>query len=122
MPSISEIKRKARHAVHKVHGEPCVYTAPDGAVTPSVEQTDAGLILTARFGTKLKTFTPETDGMSILENIERVIFNQDELDALGLTPDGAGELSLPGYGITLVLDQEMDPDGPLNRYWTVLRA
>lgn len=120
--SISDIKRRARQAIHGTFGEPCTYTAPDGAVFPSAEQSAAGLSLTVRFGSKLRVFSPETDAATILEHVERVIFNQDQLDALDLVPDHAGQLVIPGYELVLDLDQEMDPDGPLNRYWTVTRG
>jgi hypothetical protein len=120
--SISDIKSKARRAIHRVHGEPCTYTAPGGAAIPSAEQIADGLTLTARFATKLKTFTPESDAMMILEGVERVIFNQEQLDALGLTPENAAVLDFPGFGITLHLDQEMDIDGPIDRPWTVTRV
>jgi len=122
MSSISDIKRRARQQLHKRFGEPCTYTAPDGAVFPSEEQTEAGLVLSIRFATKLKTFQPDTDSVMLIEGVERVIFNQDQLDALALTPEHAGRVDAPGYELSLDLDQEMDPDGPINRYWTVTRA
>lgn len=122
MSSISDIKRKARGQLHKRFGEPCTYTAPDGAVFPSAEQIAEGLTLSVRFATKLKTFQPETDGVMLLEGVERVIFNQDQLDALALTPEHGGRIEAPGYELSLDLDQQMDPDGPVNRYWTVTRA
>lgn len=117
----SDVKRRARSVVHKTFGEPCTYTAPGGAVSPSEEQAAAGLALTVRFATKLKQFTPETDAITIIEGVERVVFNQDQLDALELVPVSAARLDIPGLELALVLDQEMDPDGPLNRYWTVTR-
>lgn len=120
--SLSGLKRKARTALQKRFGEPCVYTAPDGTVTPSAEQSAGGLVLTARFGTRLRQFTPESEAVTILEGIERVTLNQDELDALELVPEHAGQLFFAGLELTLDLDQQMDPDGPLNRYWTVTRA
>lgn len=120
--SLSALKRKARSKLHKQFGEPCVYTAPDGTVTPSAEQLAEGLALHARSANRLRQFTPESEAVTILEGVERVIFNQDELDALGLVPEHAGRLVLPDLELTFDLDQQMDPDGPLNRYWTVTRA
>lgn len=120
--SLSGLKRKARAKLHQHFGEPCVYTAPDGTVTPSAEQSAEGLVLHARFATRLRPFTPESEAITILEGVERVIFNQDELDVFGLVPEHAGQLVFPDYELTVDLDQEMDPDGPLNRYWTVTRA
>lgn len=120
--SLSGLKRKARMKLHQRFGEPCVYTAPDGTVTPSAEQSAEGLVLHARFATRQRAFTPESEAVTILEGIERVIFNQPELDGLGLAPVHAGQLHFPDLELTLDLDQEMDPDGPINRYWTVTRA
>lgn len=120
--SISDIKREARRQLHGVFGEPCTYTDRDGTVFPSAEQSAAGLPLTVRFGSKLRVFSPEAEAATILESVERVIFNQDQLDALALVPSHAGRIVAPGYELTLDLDQEMDPDGPVNRYWTVTRA
>lgn len=120
--SISDIKRKARQAIHGKFGEPCTYTAPGGAVFPSPEELAVGRTLTVRFATKLRTFQPESDALTILEGVERVIFNQQELDALELTPEHGGRIVAPGYELELDLDQPLDSDGPINRYWTVTRA
>lgn len=122
MSVLAGIKSKARRAIHRIHGWPCTYTAPDGAVFPSAAQAEAGLVLTVRFATKLQQFTPETDAVTIIEGVERVTFLQDQLDALALAPAGAGRLTVPDLGFDLLLDQEMDPDGPLQTYWTVTRA
>ena len=122
--SMSEIKREARKALHEVHGEPCVCTLPDGTAFPSAEQSAEGLRLTARFASKLKTISPVEggDGVALLENIERLIFQDDELVALGLRLEHNSTVVFAGYGLTFILDQEMDRDGPLNIYWTVVRG
>jgi len=122
MSILAGVKSKARRAIHRIHGWPCQYTAPDGAVFPSTEQLSAGLTLTVRFGTKLRQFSPETDAVTIIEGVERVTFLQDQLDALAMSPQGAGRLSIPDLGFDLFLDQPMDPDGPLQTYWTVTRT
>ncbi len=121
--SMSDIKREARAALHQVHGESCVCTLPDNTAFPSAEQSAEGLLLTARFASKLKSISPlgGGDGVSILENIERLIFHDSQLEALGLVLEHGTTVAFPGYGLTFVLDQEMDPDGPLNVYWTVTR-
>ncbi len=120
--AMSDIKRSARAAIHAAMAEPCSYQDADTPHTPSVEQSAEGLTLTARFASKLKTASAEGDGVSILEGVERLIFNTDELEALGLELRHGGHINFPGYGITFELDQEMDPDGPLQVYWTVVRA
>lgn len=120
--SMSDIKRAARAAIHGALAEPCTYQDADTPVTPSAEQSAEGLTLSARFATKLKTASAETDAVSILEGIERLTFNTDELEALGLELRHGGIIDFPGYGLAFELDQEMDPDGPLQVYWTVVRA
>jgi hypothetical protein len=120
--SMSAIKANAREKLHAALAEPCTYRDRATPLTPSVEQSAGGLALTVRFGTKAKVTSPESDGLSIMENIEKLIFNQPQLTALGLELDSGGEVDIPGYGITLQLDQPLDPDGPVNVYWTVVRA
>lgn len=119
--SLSDIKARSRRALHQIHGEPCIYTAVDGTVYPTTAQAQAGLTLTARFATKIKASTPENDGMTLLEGVERLLFSQDQLDSLGLVLENAATVDFPGFGLTFALDQEMDPDGPVTRYWTVTR-
>ena len=119
--SLSADKTEARLAIHERMSEPCSYT--DGIDTyPSAEQIALGLELTARFHTKSKVSMSESDSMSLMENIEKIIFIQPQLDALGLTLDSGGILTFPGYGLSVALDSELDPDGPLQTYWTVTRA
>lgn len=119
--SIAAEKVRARLAIHARMAEPCFYSDAGTPTTPSAEQLADGLTLTVRFATKTKMFSPEGDGLSIMENVERLIFIQPQLDALGITLDHAGVVEIPGFGITLQLDQPLDPDGPLQVYWTVVR-
>ena len=119
--SMSDIKRTARTSLHGTMAEPCRYIDDVNAPVPSAEQLAEGLSLSARFKSKLKVASAESDGVSILEGIESLIFNQTQLDALGLSLESGAMIDFPGYGLVFRLDQEMDPDGPLNRYWTVVR-
>lgn len=119
--SMSQIKLAARQALHSELAEPCIYTDRDAPAIPSAEQSAGGLSLSARFKSKLKVGSAESDGLSILENVESLIFNQPQLDALALELESGAVVEFPGYGISFRLDQEMDPDGPVNRYWTVTR-
>lgn len=119
--SMSAIKTAARTALHAAMAEPAVYNDGD-ALYPSAEQLAEGLILTVRFSTKSKLLSPESDGLSIMENVEKLIFQSTQLDALGIELEQGAVISIPGYGIDLVLDQPLDGDGPLNIYWTVTRA
>lgn len=120
--SMSDVKRAARTAIHSRGAEPCIYHDRDKGPIPSPEQSAEGMTLSVRFKSKLKTASAMDDGLSILENIESIIFNQGQLDALDLVPEYGTPVQVPGYGITFLLDQRMDDDGPVNRYWTVTRG
>lgn len=120
--SMAEIKSEARTAIHERGAEQCSYTDRGTPTTPSAEQLAEGLLLSARFASKTKIASAESDGVSIMENIERLIFNQAQLDSLGLELESGGLVTFPGYGLVFELDQRIDPDGPLNVYWTVVRA
>jgi len=119
--TMGQIKLDARNALHAEMSEPCIYTDRATPVTPSAEQLAEGLSLSVRFKTKLKLASAESDAVSILEGVESLIFNQPQLDALNLELEHNGVIEIPGYGITFILDQQMDPDGPVNVYWTVTR-
>jgi hypothetical protein len=119
--ALAAIKTAARQAIHDNLAEPCVYTDRDAPAIPSAEQLAGGLSLSARFKTKLKVAQAESDGLGILENVESLIFNQPQLDALALVLESGAVVEFPGYGISFRLDQQMDADGPLNVYWTVVR-
>lgn len=120
--SMSDLKKQARASLHGALAEPCIYHDRDEGPIPSVEQSAEGLILSARFKTKLKTASAEDDGVSILENVESLIFNSDQLAALAITLEFGTVVEFPGYGISFRLDMQLDPDGPTNVYWTVTRA
>lgn len=119
---LSAEKTQARLALHARMGEPCTYSDGAEPSVPTIEHIGLGLELTARFHTKAKVTIGNNDGLTLMEPIEKLIFNQSQLDTLGLTLEGGAEIYFPGYGITLVLDQQLDPDGPENVYWTVTRA
>lgn len=120
--SMSDLKRAARTAIHDRAAEPCIYHDRDLGAVPSSAQALEGLSLSVRFKSKLRAASPIDDGVSILENIESLIFNRTQVDALGLTLEGGTVVEVPGYGISFRLDQELDADGPLNIYWTVIRG
>lgn len=118
--SMSAIKARSRAAIHARAAEPCVHVR--GAVeTPSVEQSAEGLSLSVRFKSKMNISGGDNDAVSILESIESLIFNADQLEALALDLARGDEIVIEGYGITFVLDQPLEGDGPLNVYWTVVR-
>lgn len=118
---LSSEKLNARLALHARMGEPCTYSV-GATIYPTEEQTAAGLELTARFHTKSKISTGDDSSMSVMEPIERLVFSETQLAALDLTLEGGAEIYFPGYNIRVELDQQLDPDGPENVYWTVTRA
>lgn len=119
---LSAIKQEARLAIHETMGEPCTYTDNGDPAIPTAEQIAAGLVLTARFHTKTKTQIGDNDGLSVMEPIEKVVFNQAQLDALELELEQGAVIHFPGYGLSVTLDSDLDPDGPENVYWTVTRV
>jgi len=120
---LSAIKAQARLGIHARMAEPCTYSDGVEPTVPTVEQQAAGLTLTARFHTKLRTnLANVSDGLTVMEPIEKVVFNATELAALGLTLEQGSVVTFPAYDLSVTLDQEMDGDGPENVYWTVTRA
>jgi hypothetical protein len=120
---LSAIKTQARAALHGAMAEPATYTAPGvgGATYPTPEQIDAGLSLTVRWHNKMKiTGERDSSDVGILEGINRLVFNTENLDALGLTMARLGIIEIPGYGKRFRLDAHEEPDGPLNDYWSVV--
>lgn len=118
--SLVDLKAQARAALHGAMAVPASYSY-DGDTFPTAEQLDAGLKLTARWHMKMKiSGERSSDDVAFLEGVNRLIFNADELAALGLTLEQNGEVTIPGYAKTLRLDQREDDDGPANVYWSVI--
>ena len=111
---------QARQALHGAMAEPASYSF-GGVTYPTPEQIEAGLSLTVRWHTKMK-IVGERDASDVgfLEGVNRLIFTQPELDALGLTLTRLGEVTIPGYDKVLRLDHTEESDGPLNVYWSVI--
>lgn len=62
------------------------------------------------------------DYAAVLDNIDKVIFDTDELIEKGITPVRKGEIVFTEYnGYALVLDQREPADGPIKQVWTVSR-
>lgn len=120
---ISQYKAQARAALHQAMSEPASYTAPGlgGAITPTPEQFEAGFNLTVRWHNKMRIVGENTQSdAGILEGVNRLVFNQPQLDALGLTLAKHGTITIPGLEKILRLDYREEPDGPLNVYWSVI--
>jgi hypothetical protein len=121
---ISAYKTQARTALHEAMSEPASYTAPQnagGAVTPTPEQIEAGLSLTVRWHHKLKIVGENVQAdAGIIEGVNRLVFQQPNLDELGLTLAKHGVVTIPGFSKQLRLDYHEESDGPLNVYWSVI--
>jgi hypothetical protein len=121
---ISEYKASARAALHDAMSEPASYTAPQslgGAVTPTPEQIEAGLSLKVRWHNKMKIIGENSQAdAGIIEGINRLVFQQPNLDELTLTLAKNGIVDIPGLGKQLRLDYHEESDGPLNVYWSVI--
>lgn len=61
------------------------------------------------------------DYARVLDNIDKIIFDIDELVAKGITPRQGGVVCLTDYGISLSLDAREPVDGPVTIVWTVER-
>lgn len=57
----------------------------------------------------------------VFENIDKIIFDADELAAKGFTPKRGGQVALTDYGYIFTLDVREPIDGPLKVIWTVAR-
>lgn len=118
---LSADKRDARLAIHGRMGEPCTYTDGEGT-RPNVTDIAEGLELTVRFSTKQKVNLGDSDGLTVMEPIEKLIFNKSQLTALALTLESGAMIEIPEYEMSLYLDSPLDGDGPENVYWTVTRV
>lgn len=117
---LSELKAQSRALLHGAMAEPASYSF-GGDTYPTPEQTEAGLSLTVRWHNKMRIQGErDSSDVGILEGVNRLVFNTDELTALGLTLTRLGEVTIPGYDKQFRLDYHEEPDGPLNDYWSVI--
>lgn len=117
---LSGIKAQTRALLHEAMAEPASYSF-GGDTYPTPEQTEAGLSLTVRWHNKMRIQGErDSSDVGILEGVNRLVFNTDELTALGLTLTRLGEVTIPGYDKQFRLDYHEEPDGPLNDYWSVI--
>lgn len=113
-------KAQAREALHSALANSATYTR-GGATFPSAEQTEAGLSLTARWHNKLKIIGERgADDVGVIEGINRLVFSDAELAALGLTLERGGIVTVAGLNKSWRLDYREEPDGPQNVYWSVI--
>lgn len=117
---LSDIKATARAALHGAMSEPASVTL-GGVTYPTADQIAAGLSLTVRWHNRMHIVGErESSDMGIVEGVNRLVFNTDQLTALGLVLARNATVDVPGYGKTFRLDVHEEPDGPLNDYWSVI--
>lgn len=121
---IEEYKREARAALHDALSASASYTPPGGApedAVPTAEQIAAGLKLKVRWHNRMRIAGERTaDDVAILEGVNRLIFNSENLEELGLELEQIGVVEIAGYSKSFRLDYREEGDGPLNVYWTVI--
>jgi len=117
---IARIKEQARARLHRAMSVPVLWsrgeaTLPEGG--PDKKK------LSARWHNKLvRQGDLGGDYADILEGLDRLVFQQDQLDALGITLTRGDIITFSDYDVSFELDQPEPNDGPLNRYWHVSRA
>lgn len=122
MSSFALAKITARQRVHDSAGVALTYSDGVEEARPNADDLAAGLVLTARWHNKnVVQQAAAQEAAVILENVDRLIFNQPQLNALGLVLVRLGVVTFPEYEMSFELDQPEDSDGPLNVYWAVSR-
>lgn len=117
MPDLAEIKAAARLALHGAMAVPATYTGPQDDALPRP--------VTVRWHNKLApALSIEQGGAGVVTGVERLIFSSVELakpsdggDPIELERNG--HVLIPGENLDVVLDNEGNPDGPQNVYWSV---
>ncbi|QJI52237.1 hypothetical protein [Cronobacter phage JC01] len=118
MSRIAEVKAKARRAVHSAFRLDATYQ--DASL-------DAAVPVTVRWHNRI-VIQGDYDSSgyaNIIDGIERIIFNREELDALGIDPRSGGVLVItePGFdNAVLYLDAREPMVGPIEEKWWVKRS
>ena len=109
---------RSRKTVHAVQAIPANYEHPSypGVVT----------VLSVRWHNRsvLHGNMVEAGYNDIIEGINRIIFDQDELNEKGVVPERGGVVTLtaPAYNsIALILDSQDPTTGPVNNSWLAVK-
>lgn len=119
MDLFAEAKADARQAIHDRLAVSANYTFGE----TEVRDDPAGLRLTVRWHNKLAK-TGQLDGgfdAQLIEGIDRLVFNETQLRALGLELTRNAIVEVPSWNSTFQLAAAELMDGPLNIYWQVTR-
>lgn len=117
MPSLAQIKAKARKAVHAAFSYSATYK--DGTL-------DAAVPVRVRWHNRLVMLGDydQSGYANVIDGIERVIFDRSELATLGIEPVRGGVVTITDEGMNntrLVLDTCEKHVGPLEEKWMVAR-
>lgn len=111
-----DIKRQARRDVHAAFSLSALYE-DDTVLTPetlSVRWHDRSVNAVGDI--------PGGDYGRVFENVDKIIFDADELTAKGIEPKRNGTVTLTDLDLILTLDVREPYDGPVKVIWTVIRG
>jgi hypothetical protein len=111
-----ETKLKARQALHGLASTSASYAGPG----------DQAGDVTVRWHNKTAIAVGELEGAgyaSLFAGIDKLIFQQSNLDEAEVTLATGGVVTITKYGVDYVftLDSRLPNDGPENVYWTVTK-
>lgn len=110
-----DIKTRARRDVHNQFAVRALYQDP---ATPA---TQLGVRWHDRYGMPVGNL-PGGDYSEIFENVERLLFDDDELAIKGIVLSRNGTVTFPDFdNFRLTLDARIPRDGPVKIEWTIQR-
>jgi len=112
-----QLKTRLRRDVHAAFRVPALYqdASMSQAVSVSVRWHD-------RQARPIGNLSGGGDYAEVFENIERIIFSDEELAAIAVVPMRNGTIIFPQFGnFRLTLDAREPVDGPIKQIWTVQR-
>lgn len=116
MADIAAIKTKSRRSIHDALAVSAIYEDDE---TPPNDK------VTVRWHNRLVRNGSLDEGsydVAIIEGIDRLVFNETNLAAAGITLKRNGVLTVPSLGAKFELEAMAEPDGPENVYWMVTRV
>jgi hypothetical protein len=114
MVDFAALIARSRRVVHRTFAFACEY-ADDVVVVPTP--------LRVRWHYRQAPIgdIENTGYAMVIDEIEKAIFDKDELLALGITIKAGGRLTVkaPGFEAVLAIDSQDDQPGPVNEVWRV---
>lgn len=112
--SFFELRQKLRRQVHASFAVRAFYR--DVTMAGAVE-------IEVKFHDKSVRFIGDNDGYaSVIESVDRLIFNSEEIAAKHVPLKAKGRIILPDYDNAVFLLDNLEPaDGPINITWNVTR-